>query len=273
MTNLSRRNLLAGSLALGLTGAATAAGAWPWEKPFKKIGLELYTVRAALQADPSGTLQKVRAIGFDEVETAGLAGKTATEFKALLDQAGLKATASHIGFDDWIKRPEAALDDVATLGVEYAVLAWMAPDQRNGWVARAKQMNGWAAMAKARGLKFAYHNHDFEFAKSDEGMPFHLLLENTDPALVAFELDCYWASFAGHDPLHVIKEHGDRIRLLHLKDKAKDGKMAPVGQGTIDFAKVLKAGKAVGVTHVFVEHDNPEDPFASITQSLKYLRG
>ncbi len=270
--DLSRRNLLAGGLALGLTGATSAAVAWPWEKPFKKIGLQLYTVRAALQADPLGTLQKVRAIGFDEVETAGLAGKTAVEFRSLLDQVGLKAISSHIGYDDWLNKPEAALDDVAALGGAYAVLAWMAPDLRNGWAAHAKQLNTFAALAKARGLKFAYHNHNFEFAKSDEGLPYHLLLENTDPSLVAFELDCYWASFAGHDPLEILKEHGDRIRLLHLKDKAKDGEMAPVGQGVIDFPKVLKMGKAAGVTNVFVEHDNPADPFASITQSLKYLR-
>ena len=271
--DLSRRNLLAGAAALGLAGTATAAVAWPWQKPFKKVGVQLYSVRVALQADPLGTLQKVRAIGFDEVETAGLAGKTAKEFRGLLDQVGLKAPSSHIGYDDWVNRPEAALDDVAALGGEYAVLAWLAPDLRNGWVARARQLNGFAALAMARGLKFAYHNHNFEFIKSDEGLPYHLLLENTDPELVAFELDCYWASFMSHDPVEILHEHGARIRMLHLKDKAKDGQIATVGQGVIDFAKVLKAGKAAGVAHVFVEHDNAADPFASITQSLKYLRG
>lgn len=269
---LSRRHFFAGAAALSVSGLAGGALAGLGGKPFSKIGVQLYTVRDAFNADPAGTLKKIRDIGFDEVETAGFAGKSAKEFRALLDQTGLKCASGHVAYDDWFQRPEAALDDMATLGAKYAVLAWLQPDQRKNWGELGKTMNRWGELAKARGLTMAYHNHDFEFQKTDEGLPFHLLLDNTDPALVAFELDCYWASFANHDPVHVLEEHGDRIRLLHLKDKGTDGKMTPVGQGTIDFAKVLKKAKDVGVTNVFVEHDNPTDPFASITASLKYLK-
>ena len=104
-------------------------------------------------------------------------------------------------------------------------------------------------------------------------MPYHLLLENTDPALVKFELDCYWASFAGHDPLHILEKHGDRIRMLHLKDKLADGSMAPVGEGIIDFAAVLAKANDLGIKYGFVEHDNPVDPWASIATSIRNLKG
>ncbi len=181
--------------------------------------------------------------------------------------------SGHIGLDDWKTRPEAVLDDMAAAGADYALLAWLPEGERKDWKALAAQMNRWGALAKERDLGFAYHNHNFEFTPSSEGLPYHLLLDNTDPKLVAFELDCYWASLAGHDPVHVLKEHGDRIRLLHLKDKLANGDMAPVGEGVIDFAAVLAQAKIAGVEYVYVEHDNPVDPWASLTTSLKNLRG
>lgn len=270
---LSRRHFFAGAAALSAAALGTGALAGLGSQPFKKIGLQLYTVRDVFNADPAGTLAKVRGIGFDEVETAGFAGRSAKELRAMLDSSGLKCISGHVGYDDWLKRPEAALDDMAALGAKYAVLAWLQPDQRKEWVALGQKMNSWGELCKARGLQMTYHNHDFEFQNTPEGLPFHLLLKNTDPKLVAFELDCYWASFANHDPVHVLHEHGDRIRLLHVKDKGADGKMTPVGQGTIDWGKVLPAGKTAGVTNIFVEHDNPTDSFASITASIKYLKG
>ncbi|ESQ77726.1 sugar phosphate isomerase/epimerase [Asticcacaulis sp. AC402] len=262
----SRRGFLMGGLALSLAGAGVAQA-----HPYHNLGMQLYTVRDAFQADPLATLQKIKTIGFSEVETAGLAGRSAAEIRGFLDQAGLKAVSSHVGHDDWFNRPEAALDEVATLGGKYAVLAWLAPERRNNWARLGEQMNRWADLAKARGITVAYHNHDFEFEKTAEGMPFHILMDVTDPAKVAIELDCYWASFAGHDPLHVLHEHGDRIRLLHLKDKSADGKMTSVGSGVIDYTAVLKAAREKGVTNVFVEHDNPTDAFASLQASYAYL--
>ena len=269
---LNRRHLLAGFSALGLVGLS--ANAATIKQPYKKIGLQLYTVRDAFTADPAGTLQKVKGLGYDYVETVSFGGLTPKAFKAKLGEIGLVAPSAHIGLADWQNRPEAALDDLVALGADYAVLAWMPPEDRKDWKALGDRMNKWGALAKARGLGFAYHNHDFEFTKTAEGaLPYHLLLENTDPALVGFELDCYWASFAGHDPLHILQEHGDRIRMLHLKDKLADGSMAPVGEGVIDFAAVLAKASALGIKYGFVEHDNPTDPWASITTSIRNLKG
>ncbi|ESQ94030.1 sugar phosphate isomerase/epimerase family protein [Asticcacaulis benevestitus] len=269
---LNRRHLLAGFSALGLVGASAHAAAI--KQPYQKIGVQLYTVRDAFAADPLGTLKRVKALGFDQVETISFGGMAAKDLKAKLGDIGLTAPSSHIGLADWQSRPEAALDDMAALGADYAVLAWLPAEDRGSWKAWADKMNAWGTLAKARGLGFAYHNHDFEFKKTPEGeMPFHILLENTDPALVTFELDCYWASFAGHDPVHVLHEHGDRVRLLHLKDKLADGGMAPVGEGTIDYAAVLALAHKIGVKYGYVEHDNPTDPWASITTSIKNLKG
>lgn len=270
--SIHRRHLLAGFSALGLVGLSANAAAI--KQPYQKIGLQLYTVRDAFAADPAGTLQKVKGLGYDYVETISYGGMTPAAFKTKLTEIGLNAPSAHIGLNDWQTRPEAALDDLTALGADYAVLAWMPPEDRKDWKALGDKMNTWGAMAKARNLSFAYHNHDFEFTKTAEGeMPYHLLLENTDPALVNFELDCYWASFAGHDPLHILEKHGDRIRMLHLKDKAADGSMAPVGAGIIDFAAVLAKANDFGIKYGFVEHDNPADPWASIATSIKNLKG
>jgi sugar phosphate isomerase/epimerase len=272
LMELNRRHLLAGFSALSLTGFS--ANAAVIKQPYQKMGLQLYTVRDAFATDPVGTLQKVRGLGYDYVEAITFGGMAPTVLKVKLTEIGLGAPSMHIGLADWQNRPEAALDDLAALGADCAVLAWMPPEERKEWKSLAGKINSWAALAKARGLKFAYHNHDFEFTKTPEGeMPYHLLLENTDPALVGFELDCYWASFAGHDPLHILKEHGDRIRMLHLKDKAADGAMAPVGEGTIDFGAVLSKANELGIRYAFVEHDNPTDPWASIATSIRNLKG
>ncbi len=272
---MNRRHLLAGLPALSLSPLALSAlpARAARVQPYQKIGVQLYTVRQAFGADPLATLARLRAIGYDYVEPVSFGGLTPAVLKSALTQAGLTAPSAHIGLNDWKSRPEAALDDVAALGARIVVLAWLPEEARKDWKGLAKQMNLWAQMAHERGLGFAYHNHDFEFTRSTEGLPYHLLLENTDPKTVAFELDCYWASLAGRDPLHVLQEHGDRIRLLHLKDKTAGGDMAPVGEGVIDFSAILTKAKALGIEYVYVEHDNPTDPFASLTTSLKNLKG
>ena len=122
---LNRRHLLAGFSALGLVGLSANAAAI--KQPYQKIGLQLYTVRDAFTAEPSGTLQRVKGLGYDYVETISFGGMTPAGFKAKLTEIGLSAPSSHIGLADWNTRPEAALDDMVALGADYAVLAWMPP--------------------------------------------------------------------------------------------------------------------------------------------------
>jgi len=268
---LNRRHFLAGLTALAAAGQAAAR---PVPQPYTTLGVQLYTVRDALAADPAGTLQKVYDIGYRRVETVSFGGMTAKDFKGLLDRIGLAAPSCHIGLGDWQTRAEAALDDAVAIGADYAVVPWLPDDQRKDWEKLAAQMNAWADLAADRDLSLAYHNHNFEFTPAADGrIPYHILLDNTDPAKVYFELDCYWASLAGHDPAHILEEHGPRVRLLHLKDKTATGDMAPVGEGVIDFPTVLSKAKTLGIDYVYVEHDNPADPFASITTSYQNLRG
>ena len=274
---MNRRALLGSLLTVGAAVplAAHAGLHWPdlHKGPYKKIGVQLYTVRDAFSADPEGTLGKIRAIGYDEVEFTNFAGKTPADFKQMVHNAGLAGPSGHVSLADLRARADGLLDDMATAGASYAILAWLPEEERKDWEKLGAELNGYGAKAKARGLKFGYHNHNFEFAPLPDGqIPYHQMLANTDPAQVCFELDCYWASLAGHDPLDILNEHGDRIRQLHLKDKTASGDMAPVGQGVIDFRAILKKAKAIGVEHVYVEHDNPTDPFASIAASYKYLR-
>ena len=271
-----RRQFLAGLSALGLAGIAgrTAAQSALASQPYRKLGVQLYTVRDAFAAQPIPTLQKIKDIGFDYVEPIGFNVLPAAGFKSALNDVGLEAPSCHMSLDDLRHRPEAALDDIAAIGADYAVLAWLPEDQRKDWRSLAAEMNHWAELADERDLGFPYHNHNFEFVPLANGdIPYHLLLAASDPAMVAFELDCYWCSLAGHDPVHILSEHPDRIKLLHLKDKTAGGDMAPVGEGTVDFAAVLARAKSVGVEYVYVEHDNPTDPWASITTSYKNLIG
>ena len=274
---LNRRAFLGALLATGAAAplAANAGFHLPDMRkgPYKHIGVQLYTVRDAFKADPEGTLGKIRAIGYDEVEFTNFADKTPADFKAMVHNAGLMGPSGHVSLADLRSRSDSLLDDMAAAGASYTILAWLPEEERKDWEKLGAELNGYGAKAKARGLKFGYHNHNFEFAPLPDGqIPYHQMLANTDPAQVCFELDCYWASFAGHDPMEILNAHGDRIRQLHLKDKTASGHMAPVGQGVIDFRAILKKAKALGIEHVYVEHDNPTDPFASITASYKYLR-
>ncbi len=273
--DMNRRALLSAFAALPLAACAHMP-AIPGEgaRPYKKIGLQLYTVRDAFTADPEGTLGRVRALGYDEVEFINFGGKTPADFKQMVANAGLAGPSGHVSLADLRDHADSLFADMATAGASYAILAWLPENERKDWIRMATEMNGYGARARAHGLKFGYHNHNFEFIPtSDNQIPYELLVANTDPSVVCFEMDCYWVSFAGHDPMDILNRHGDRIRQLHLKDKTASGDMAPVGQGVIDFPAILKKAKSAGVEHVYVEHDNPADPFASIAASIKSLKG
>ena len=148
--DINRRHLLAGISALGFAGLS--ANAATLKQPYQKIGLQLYTVRDSFAADPAGTLQKVKGLGYDYVETISYGGMAPAALKAKLAEIGLSAPSAHIGLNDWQTRPEAALDDLAALGADYAVLAWMPPEDRKDWKALGDKMNKWGALAKSAKL-------------------------------------------------------------------------------------------------------------------------
>ena len=240
-----------------------------------KIGLQLYTVRKAMQADVEGTLARVAATGYKEVEFAGYFGKTPTEIRALLERFGLSSPAVHVGSlaaDAW----RASLEAANTIGHRYVVVPWIPAEQRgtlDGWKRVAENFNRVAAEARAGGLQLAYHNHDFEFAPVEGRIPYDVLLESTDPHLVQLEIDLYWMTKGGQDPLTYFQRWPGRIPLVHVKDSAgpPDNKMVDVGAGTIDWKRIFARRDQAGIRHFFVEHDQPADLFASIKASYDYL--
>lgn len=245
------------------------------------IGVQLYTVRDAMRADPDAALARLAAIGYREVEFAGYHDRAPRALRATLDRVGLTAPSAHVPLEDVAPaRLGAALEAAGTMGHRWLVVPWLAPAQRaadaDGWRRLADRLTAAGRTAAAAGVRLAYHNHDFELRPLADGTrPLDVLLAATDPSLVDFELDVYWATFAGQDPVAWLDRHPGRIRLLHLKDSggAPDHAMLSVGAGRIDFPRLLAAGARAGVRHAFVEHDAPSDAFASVTASHAYLAG
>ena len=259
------------------------------------IGVQLYTVRDAMQKDPAGTLAKVAQIGYNSVEAATYTGTQqfygmdAKAFAALLKQNGLIIPSAHFrlgeekqnGADvkgtilhEWDK----AVDDAAAVGIKYMVCAYLSAEERGDidhYKKLAEQFNKAAETCKKAGIQFCYHNHDFEFEDKGGQLPYDILLNNTDKNLVKMELDLYWVTRAGHDPVALFEKHPGRFPLWHVKDMDNTDKHAftEVGNGTIDFKKIFKSAKTSGMQYFFVEQDIcPGSPFDSITKSYNYIK-
>jgi sugar phosphate isomerase/epimerase len=267
---------------IGTMGALAASAVLPACRPasatnrISKIGLQLYTVRDLMKKDVEGTLAAVAGAGYTEVEFAGYFDKTPAEIRAMLDRHGLTAPSVHTGDiapDAWAK----ALDAAHVVGHEYIVVPWIPEERRktlDDWKAVAADFNRVAATAKAAGLQFAYHNHDFEFPLVEGRVPYDVLLAETDPKLVQLEIDLYWITKGGQDPLAYFARWPGRVPLVHVKDSlgAPDNKMVDVGAGKIDWKRIFARSAQAGIKHYFVEHDQPADPIASITASCAYLK-
>lgn len=244
----------------------------------ERVGLQLYTVRSEMRRDLEGTLARVAEIGYREVEFAGYFDRTPAQIAALLARHSLTAPSTHIGLDQMQGDWERVAQDAAATGHTYVTVPWLAAQERktiDDWKRTAATFNEQARLARSAGLRFAYHNHDFEFARIDDIVPFDVLLAETDPDLVDFELDIYWITRAGFDALDYFARFPGRFTMTHLKDSggAPAHEMMDVGSGTIDFARAIAAANAAGVRHHFVEHDQPADALSSIRSSYMYLSG
>jgi sugar phosphate isomerase/epimerase len=274
---LAARPLAACSKINDSSGEALPEG----RRKLSAIGLQLYTVRDAMKQDMTATIQQVAAIGYREVEFAGYFGRTPAEVRALLEQNGLRSPSSHVAFPDLAAGWSKVLDDAKAVGHEYVTVPWIDEKIRttaDDYRRTADLFNQAAERAKAAGLRFAYHNHDFEFKPTEGVIPFDVLLERTDRSLVEFEMDLYWVVHGGHDPIDYLTRYPGRFSLVHVKDStaAPALSMVDVGQGTIDFKKIF-AFDANGrggahVKHFFVEHDQPAEPMRSIKTSFDYLK-
>lgn len=250
-------------------------------KPIKNVGLQLYTLRNELAKDVEGTLKRVAGIGYKEVETFGYAdgkffGKTPAEFKALLTSLGLTTPSGHYMPNNLKKDWNRVVDHAAETGQQYMMCAFLFPNDRktlDDYKKLCDTFNEAGQVCQKAGIQFGYHNHDFEFQPLDGQEPYAVLLKGTDPRLVKMELDLYWATYAGKDPVALFKQNPGRFPLVHLKDIAKteQREFAEVGTGSIDFQRILDARNVAGIKHFFVEQDavTKGTPLEAIAVSYK----
>jgi len=264
---------LSGTAALAMLGSASGAAA----KQVGAIGLQLYTVRDVFQKDPIATLEQIARIGYREVEFGGGGYDTMDHalLRRTLDRLGLKAPSVHIPYPMLTDRFDPAVTMARTLGAETVILPWLPDEQRTeaGFEPVLRNLNPLATRLRTAGLRFAYHNHDFEFTSRSKGARLYdRLVAETDPSLVKFELDLYWAAHAGVDLPALVKRLGCRLYSFHVKDMRPNRKMTAVGTGTLDFASLFRLPAAVGVRHFFVENDEAPAPyFPDITTSYRNL--
>jgi sugar phosphate isomerase/epimerase len=240
-----------------------------------QIALQLYTVRRPAAADLPGTLRAVAAAGYRSVELAGLPGVASDDLKRMLDETGLRAIASHEG----IERLRADAGEVGRrlieLGCPRAIVPWMPQADRvtvDDVRRFAGELGEYAVRLARDGIALGYHNHAFEFAPLDGTTVWDILLAELPPT-VELELDVYWASVGGRDPATEIRATGDRIRLLHVKDRAAGPTPhdAPVGEGTLPIGTIVDAARTAAVDWYIVEQDEPAAPLEDIATSLRCL--
>lgn len=283
MKRFGRRDFLQRSAAFLPLAAVPARAAGSHH--LKNIGAELYTVRSIITKNPAATLSAIQDIGYTEVEVVYA---SIHEIWDALQQTKLKPVSVHVDsklFAD-SGQMQQTLEQVHKWGFQYAVYPYLPESERGGADAikrLADTLNKAGEQGKKLGLRLCYHNHAFEFEPINGVTGLEILLKNTDRNLVSLELDVFWASVAGHNPVQLIQQHPDRIALVHLKDKPKDfpvqfNEKVPkeafkeVGKGSVDFPGVLKAATAAGVVHFFVEQDQtPGDPVDSLRISYQYL--
>lgn len=261
----------------------------------KRIGIQLYTLREELGRNLYGTLAELAKIGYKELESfpawqrGHFWGLSPIEFQKKVQNLGMKVVSTHIstGYKEPVSDALSAAhlgqnfekfaDACAEAGLAYIVCPYLAEDERKNiddYKRKAELFNRSGAICKERGITFCYHNHAFEFEKIDNQIPFDVLMEHTDPALVYFELDLFWITKAGFKAEEYINKYPGRYRLYHVKDmSATDKVFAPVGTGIIDFASIFKLNKVAGTQHFFVEQDKFTAPaMESVKTSFNNLK-
>jgi sugar phosphate isomerase/epimerase len=243
----------------------------------KAVGAQLYTVRSAMKEDFDGTLAKVAAIGYREVEFAGYFDRDPKSVKASLDRVGLAAPSGHFAYSLLSEKWPATLESAKIIGHEYVICPSIDEklrQQATAWHRAAEVFNRAGEAARSAGLQFGYHNHWWEFQPVEGKLPYDILLNETDPNLVKMEMDLFWIIKGGADPLIYFQRYPGRFVLVHVKGRDKSGNMAAVSaDNSIDWKSIFAHSEQAGIQHYFVEHDNPSSPFDSLRTSFHYLEG
>jgi len=247
------------------------------------FGLQLYTLRDDLPKDPKGILKQVAGFGYKEIEgyegDKGMFwGMKHTDFKKYLDELGLSMVSSHCDIN---KDFEKKAGQAGEIGMKYLISPWIGPQKTaDDYKKFAETFNKRGEVCKKNGLRFAYHNHGYTFQETNGQMPQDILMTNTDPALVDFEMDIYWVVTAGGDPEAWFKKYPNRFSLCHVKDRTKgadpkeEDASCDLGTGSIDFAKVLNVAAANGMKHYIMEQEKYANstPLKSTEVGAAYLK-
>ncbi|MEZ5072858.1 MAG: sugar phosphate isomerase/epimerase [Bacteroidales bacterium] len=295
----NRRDFLrvsaAGSLGMMLVGpmaCKSGAGVAADPKSFG-VGVQLYSIRDAMAADVAGSLKKVSDLGYKYVELADYAdgkfyGHSPSEFKKMVEDLGMEALSSHTQVEAagiTLDNAKIMADAHAELGVKYCVQPWVNDEDRN--IETYKKMiadwNEVGRIMKDVGIQFGYHNHNFEFVNIDGIVPYYdIFMPEMDADLITMEIDLYWVTKAGQDPVEMFKKYPGRFQLFHFKDMSEDtgtyyevvkDDITSVGAGLIDFKRIWDARETAGMKHFFVEDDNQGNgmPFEGIGTSIQNL--
>ncbi|SFE34899.1 Sugar phosphate isomerase/epimerase [Bacillus sp. OV194] len=231
----------------------------------QKRGLQLYTIRELCEKDFIGTLKEVSSWGYNGAQFAGYYDTSAKVLKQALDEYDLKPAGSHIGLDqlegDALKRQ---IEYNQLLGNDLLILAYLTEENRKNiedYKRAAETLNNAGYILNREGLKLGYHNHDFEFVDHGGASGYDILLNETDPSLVSFELDCYWAAYSGYDPAEFMERLGERLVTLHIKDMAVKGtekQSTILGNGELDLQSIVKKGNDLNVSWYIVEQEHFE---------------
>ena len=256
-----------GFLRLSIAAAGGLAGARLLAAERRSLGAQLYTVRQDAARDLPAVLEAVRKIGYTEVETYwDIYGHPPAELRRMINDHGLTAPSGHFDYGGL----DSKIDYAKSLGVQYVICPilpesmWLTLD---GYKRAADQFNLWGETIHQGGMQFGFHNHNYEFRRFGDITGFETMMSRCDPKLVCIEMDCYWITQAGRDPLQMFRQYGNRIKLLHLKDRKpgfptsqmKDAAaehFTEVGAGTIQWQEILAVAAKNGVKHLFVERDS-----------------
>lgn len=288
---MKRREFIATS-ALATAGAFLLPSCVSKEKMSQAMGIQLYTLKDTIEADVSGTLKALSDIGITELEAwsyndGTIFGMPYADFAAQAKDQGMQIISGH--YDTGYSTPlqkgtlrngwERAVEDAKKIGQPYLVIGGLSEEERNtmdNLKRTCELLNKSGEVCRQYGVRFGYHNHSIEFTKLDEKLIYDVMLQELDPNLVAMELDLFWITNGGFDPLAYFKNYPGRFELWHVKDmdKTDRNKNADVGSGSIDFASIFQQAQQAGLKHFFIEQENFDGAaLASVKNGVGYLQG